>query len=121
MVQALERLEIPFPTYHALARIAKSHNSTPLKVIEGWIAQHETQETRQSLRQEYQQLIEKDLSHSLTPDEEKRLDAVCDGLNTLEAQSQNNATWQQQTGAIDEQLTQIHRLLVALPERATTP
>ena len=117
MAQALVRLEIPFPTYHDLARIAQSHNSIPLKVIEGWVAQRETQETRQSLRHEYQRLIEKDLSQTLTPDEEKRLDTVCDELNALEAQSPNNAAWQNQAGAIDAQLTQIHHLLAALPER----
>lgn len=121
MVQALEQLEIPFSTYHALARIAKSHNSTPLAIIEGWIEQHQTQETRQTLRQEYQQLTEKDLTHTLTADEEYRLDAVCDELNALEAASENNAVWQQQADAIDTQLTQIHQLLAALPERQGKP
>jgi len=121
MVQALERLEVPLPTYHALEGIAKAQGSTPLKIIEGWIEQYEAQETRWSLRHEYQRLIEKDLNQSLTASEAQRLDAVCDELNALEKQSPNNAAWETQAEAIDTRLAQIHRLLVALPERAVTP
>jgi predicted DNA-binding ribbon-helix-helix protein len=119
MVQTSQRLELPAPLYETLAQIARSRGTTPARVIEVWIEQHQDRDVIHALRQEYQQLVEKDLAHALTPDEEQRLDALCDELSDRELRSEGNAAWEERAAAMDARFARIEHLLTGMPEKPT--
>ena len=81
MTQAIERLELPADTYHALEQIAALEGVTLAAIIEQWIQQRRTKESLFALRQEYQRLADKAMTRTLSPVEEKRMEALCAAIH----------------------------------------
>lgn len=117
MEQTLMRLELPSSTYHTLKQMARSEGMTTLHLIENRLQQYQQKKKLHTLRQQYQELIDKDLQRTLTEDEEQRLDSICAKLNAIEMRSASAQHWKRQADAIDAQFEAIKRTIAALPER----
>lgn len=117
MTQTIERLELPTETYRALEQIAMLQGVTLVAMLEGWVQQYRTTESLHALRWEYQELVDKDLARTLTPQEEARLAIVCEELDAIEMQSEGSRIWQKQADAIDARFAALERALSALPAR----
>ena len=117
MEQAAKQLELSPTAYHTLEQIAQREGITPPRLIENWMQQYQQKQTLHTLRQEYQELIGRDLQRVLTPDEEQRFDSVCAELNAIEMQSDTAQHWQRQADAIDRQFEVLKLVISALPEQ----
>lgn len=117
MTQTIECLELPTETYRALEQIAAFRGMTLAAMVETWVQQYHTEDSLSALRREYQELIDKDLARTLTPQEETRLARVCEELDTIEMQSQANQNWQKQADAIDARFDALERAISTLPAR----
>lgn len=116
MVQAVERLELPSATYRVLEQIAQRHGTTPAGAVEKLIQQFQFKENLIALRHEYQQLADKELSRTITSEEEARLEEVCDQINFIEMQSETNRIWQEQAEGMQTLLQELKSTLQALPD-----
>ena len=113
----MEQLELPSETYHALEHIAKLQGVTLLGTIERWIQQFQQVEQLHLLRNEYHELIDKDLADTLTNADSERLDIICTQINEIEMQSETSKYWQQKADNIDARFEELKRTISALPNR----
>lgn len=88
MTQIIERLELPTETFRALEQIAQVDGS-PLSVVVNQLVKEKLTKQLRSLRREYQRLVGKELTHSLSREEKARL------RSSLSISTQSNSSQKQ--------------------------
>jgi cell shape-determining protein MreC len=117
MVRAVEPLELPAATYQVLEQIARLHGTTPAGVVERLVQQFQLQENLPALRQEYQQLTDRELNRTITKEEEAHLEEICDQINAIEMQSEANLAWQSRTEEMNNLLQDLKHTLESFPDK----
>ena len=116
MTQTIEHLELSTEAYHTLEQIAQKQGVTLSRAIENLLQPFQTKERLDDLRQEYHRLVTKDLARTLTPEDEERIDVVCQQLNAYERQFYPQR--EQRAKEIDARLERLEHLIQSLPDRA---
>ena len=119
MPQTLSQLNVPTETYLSLERIASFKGVTPLRVLEEWVAEHESSVQLKSLRSEYRALLKMKRSGLLSSEDAHRLNAVCDTISDIELSSERSRAWERNAAKIDEQLAALTQTIASLPMKSS--
>lgn len=117
MTQTRERLELPLTTYRALEQIAQFQGVTPADAVGNLVWRFHRAESLVALRDEYQQLANKELTHSITPEETTRIEAVARQLSDIEMESEAGRIWEEQAEKMNALLQELKYTLQAFPDK----
>ena len=116
-MQTQERLELPLTTYRAIEQIAQIQGVTLADAVGNLVRQFHRAENLTALRDEYQQLADKELARSITVEETARIEAVARQLSDIEMDSEANRIWEEQTEKMNLLLQELKGTLQAFPDR----
>lgn len=120
MSDLIEQIALPSDTYRALEKIAQVRGVSLPMLLDTWIQEHLSQDTLHALRQEYQELTDKELNRILTGEEKARLETVCTQINEIEMQSEASSRWQERTREMNTLLQDMKRTLASFPDKDTS-
>ena len=119
-MQALERLELPLTTYRAIKQIAQIQGVTLADAVGNLVRQFYRAENLAALRDEYQQLANKELARSITVEETASIEAVARQLSDIEMESEASRIWEEQTEKMNVLLQELKGTLKAIPDKKET-
>ena len=118
MVQTVERLELPAETYLALEKSAGEIGCKIEEYLHHLLyREKKKEELYEQLEQEYQQLISRDLSRTITAAESQQLETVIARLNMMEELTENYRFREQRALEIDQKFIELERQIDALAEK----
>lgn len=110
LAQAIEQVNLTFRTYHILEQMAQARSLTPSELLEDLVWHFQALENLAVLRREYQQLTDKALERTISPAEEKRMDAICVELNALNRDANKEHILEQRNRQADNLTAKSERL-----------
>jgi hypothetical protein len=120
MMQTREHIELPLTTYRAIEQIAQIQGVTLADAVGNLVRQFHRAENLAALRDEYQQLANKELARSLTVEEAARIEAVARQLSDIEMESEASHIWEEQTEKMNVLLQELKGTLQAFPDKTET-
>lgn len=117
MPQTQERLELPLTTYRAIERIAQFQGVTPADAVGNLVQIFHHSENLISLRNEYQQLADKELTRSITPEETARIEEVAGQLSAIEMASEAGQVWEKQAETMNALLRELKSTMQTFPDK----